>query len=1062
MAQILPNGQVPESSGNAMAVATQQMPALALDVGLKQAESGPNGDSDSKVITVTDLLLSKVRETPDAVFIQYPATAKGKSDYVGYTVSDVDRLADEAARQYAARGLQPESTTDKCEVIALLATSNLDYITSLLALSRMGFSILFLSTRLSTEAYVNLLRLTGSRKLVVGSGFKTTAEQIKELYPLSSCDIVENSEYDLKCPSGPRFPYTRPINASQQISFIVHSSGSTGLPKPIYQTHSACLANYSSGIPYRAFLMLPLFHNHGISVTFRGLIAGNEISMYNANLPLAGSTLIESLRATKPQSLHCVPYALKLMAETPGGIEELKKLSLVMYGGSSCPDDLGDRLTEAGVYVVGQYGTTETGQLMASFRDPGDKGWNYMRPFPVTKKFIKMIPRGANTFECMVLDGLPSKTTSNSDDPPNSYYTRDTFSPHPTIPDAWRYLGRLDDRVTLVNGEKVLPIPYEHTIRQHDLVQEAVVFGVERAVPGLMVIPSEKAATLTKNEILEALQSKIELANSRAEEFGRISQEMIEILDAGTDYPRTDKGTVIRAAFYKQFAKQIDDTYERFAAPRANLLTVEHDELVKYLLDIFRVNLGVPNLESTTDFFEGGIDSRQAITARAQITRELDVGGNTVGSNVIFEYPNVELLAKHLLSLRTGVAVKADDELSAMAQLIEKYSDFVAREPGTIQPDGESVLLTGSTGSLGVNILAQLLRQRTVKRVFCLVRASTRDAAKARVISTLEGKGIPSLTNEDISRVSFLPADLSQPTLGLDKETLDEILQCLTLVIHSAWAVNFNLGVRSFESQHIRGAHNLINLCLRTKTVDPARFYFCSSISAAAATPLPATIGESHIEDLSHAQSMGYARSKLVTEHIIKAAGEETCMAASVLRVGQIVGDTTHGSWNTTEAIPLMIQSAKTMGALPALEETPSWMPVDLVAQSVIELSGVGRADDGYSPKSAVYNVQNKKLFHWTEDLLPELRNSGLDFKTVSQREWVDLLRKSDQNPETNPTIKLVDFFAAKYDNDKPGRSGLKFSTEKAEGESEAMRNGFDVVGSGLVGTMVTWMKSQW
>lgn len=135
-------------------------------------------------------------------------------------------------------------------------------------------------------------------------------------------------------------------------------------------------------------------------------------------------------------------------------------------------------------------------------------------------------------------------------------------------------------------------------------------------------------------------------------------------------------------------------------------------------------------------------------------------------------------------------------------------------------------------------------------------------------------------------------------------------------------------------------------------------------------------------------------------------------------------------------------------------------MPVDLVAQAVIELSGVDR--DGYSPKSAVYNVQNNRLFHWTKDLLPALRNAGLDFKTVSQREWVDLLRKSDQNPETNPTIKLVDFFTSKYDNDKPGRSGLKFATQKAEAESQAMRDGFDVVGSGLVGTMVAWMESQW
>lgn len=220
-----------------------------------------------------------------------------------------------------------------------------------------------------------------------------------------------------------------------------------------------------------------------------------------------------------------------------------------------------------------------------------------------------------------------------------------------------------------------------------------------------------------------------------------------------------------------------------------------------------------------------------------------------------------------------------------------------------------------------MNILAQLLRKRTVKRVFCLVRASSKEAAKSRVISTLESKGLPSLGEEDLSRVSFLPADLSQPSLGLEDETLSEIRKSLTLVVHSAWAVNFNLGVRSFESQHIRGAHNLINVCLETKTVDPARFYFCSSISAAAATPLPATIGESHIEDYAHAQPMGYARSKLVTEHIIKNAGERTGMTATVLRVGQIVGDTKHGSWNTTEAIPLMIQSANTIGALPTLEE---------------------------------------------------------------------------------------------------------------------------------------------
>lgn len=340
--------------------------------------------------------------------------------------------------------------------------------------------------------------------------------------------------------------------------------------------------------------------------------------------------------------------------------------------------------------------STETGQLMLSFRKPGDNAWDYMRPEPLPKQYIRMIPRGANTFECMVLDGLPSKTASNSDDPPGSYYTRDTFTPHPTIPDAWKYLGRLDDRVTLVNGEKVLPIPYEHVIRQHELVQEAVVFGTDRALPGLMVVPSDKAAALSKDEIRQALMPKIELANSKAEEFGRISPEMVEILDVGTAYPRTDKDSVIRAAFYKQFGKHIDEVYRRFEAPQLSsgnsLRALDYEELVQYLLDLFRHNMGKTLLQPTTDFFEGGIDSRVAITARAQITRELDVGGKLVGSNVIFEYPNVELLAKHLYSLRTDTALEDDDETTVMDELIKKYSNFERKTPGATQPDGETLV----------------------------------------------------------------------------------------------------------------------------------------------------------------------------------------------------------------------------------------------------------------------------------------------------------------------------------------------------------------------------------
>ncbi|TDZ41551.1 Adenylate-forming reductase Nps10 [Colletotrichum trifolii] len=1046
--------------------------------------------------TVTDLLLKRVEDAPDVDVLAYPASPRGRDDYVNYTARDLDRFADEAARQYARAGLLPENpSSSQAEVVALLANSDLSYVVSMFALSRMGFAVLYLSTRLSPEAYVNLLDKTDCSRIVVADRYSNVAAQINDLSPspITTLGILEQARWDLPAPSGERFPVFTHPGSLQRMCFIVHSSGSTGLPKPIFQTHGACISNYSSGIPYRAFLTLPLFHNHGIATLFRAIHAGNRIAIYNANLPLSGTTLVRAMEATEPGSLHCVPYALKLLAETDGGIDALKRLKLVLYGGSSCPDDLGDRLVQEGVYLVGHYGATEMGQLMTSFRDhPTDRYWNYMRPLASAKPWLRMMEMAAGVYECVVLDGLPSKVMSNSDDPaPNSYRTRDTFAPHPTIPDAWRYLGRLDDRVTLVNGEKVLPIPYENHVREHELVQEVVVFGVGKSMPGLVIIPSDKARDLSKEDVVKTLQPAIDEANARAEAFGRVSPEMMEVLDVGTEYPRTDKGTVIRAAFYKQFADLIDDVYRRFEAPKADVngsepVALEPPQLEDHILDLFRRTLGFGSLQKDTDFFEAGVDSLQASTARGHLQRGLDLGGHTLGQNVVFEFPNAVSLAAHIHALRTGAAsaARAEDELDVMRRLIAKYSDFSPRAaPGnTVRPDGETVVLTGATGSLGAHLLAQLVRQPHVRAVYCLARAASPAEAEARVLASLAAKGLrlPDDDDDDAeappAKVKYLPTDLGRPDLGLPPAAAADLRRSLTAVVHSAWAVNFNLGVASFEAQHIRGVRHLLDFCLSADTVEPARFYFCSSVSAAAGTPIPARVKETYVEDLAHAQNMGYARSKVVTEHVVRAAAAKTGIAARVLRLGQIVGDSERGVWNQTEAIPLMIRSAKVIKALPALDETPSWMPADKMALAVLQLARLtgprchacgapstpDDGDDGDDDADLVYQVQNPRLFHWTFDFLRALRGAGLEFQIVSQREWVRRLRESDPDPGRNPTYKLLRFFEDKYDNDGPGRQGLVFETRRTGERSPAVGQGWDVVGSGLVDKMVRWMETQW
>lgn len=711
------------------------------------------------------------------------------------------------------------------------------------------------------------------------------------------------------------------------------------------------------------------------------------------------------------------------------------------------------------------YFRTEMGQLMTSLREPEDKAWNYMRPLPKVAPYLRFVPTGDGTFECVVLDGLPTKVLSNSDDPPNSFHTRDTFEPHPTMPNAWKYLGRLDDRVTLVNGEKVLPVPYEHRIRQNDLVQDCLIFGVGKAFPGMLIVPSERATGMSKKEILENLKPSIQAANERMEKFGQIPLEMVEILDCEVDYPRTDKGTMIRAASYKRFSELIEAAYIRFETPEhaGELQQLDLAGLEAYLMDLFTDRVGIDGLGLDTDFFEAGTDSRQSIAARGYIMREIFLSGSTLSQNVVFEYSSIRKLAAHLSALSNGSEGDKKDDVDTMRELIDKYSAFPPFIPGDETPKGDVVLLTGATGSLGAHILSQLLALPNVLAVYCLVRATSPEAAHDRVMQSLSLRKLLPLQSEE--KIIALPSDLSKPGLGLKESVIRSLKQTLTTVIHSAWAVNFNLGVASFESQHIKGTYHLLRLCQSVPFSRPSRFSFISSISAAGGTPMPAVIGEAYIKNPAHAQNMGYARSKFVVEHIVRAAARLTGQEANVLRTGQIVGDSQHGVWNPTEAIPLMIQSAVTVGALPKLEETPSWLPVDSCAGAVIDLSGVRTPFVNSEPsmdQDVVYHVQNPRLLSWNDDLLPALKEAGLQFDAVPQREWIQRLREGEQDPVKNPTIKLLNFFADKYDNDLPGRRGLVFETMKTGGRSAIIRDGVDVVGSGLIRKCVEEWSKVW
>ncbi|KAL1866120.1 hypothetical protein VTK73DRAFT_4887 [Phialemonium thermophilum] len=997
-----------------MVVSLTATPSLGADpkASTKTAAAGASHEAlkhdAAPVQTVDDLVRNRAHLFPDAPIVSYPSRG---IEYVDYTMKQLDVFAYRVACHYRDHLPVRTSSTEKPMVVALLGPSNFEYLVTMLALIKMGHTVLLLSTRISNEAIESLLRTTSARGLLVDGRYSAAANAMKSLFPgmyLSEIASRAVFEFPVEAHAETRLDTALDHNVeTSNFVYIIHSSGSTGLPKPIFQTHKAALANYAVHMNMKAFITLPLFHNHGICNFFRAIYSGKSIHMYNADLPLTSEYLIAIMRQHHFEIFYGVPYALKLLAESEAGIALLRDLKIVMYGGSACPDELGDLLVSRGVNLVSHYGATEVGQLMTSFRPPGDNAWNYVREHDRLSPYLKWIPRGPNLYECCVLEGWPAKLTSNQ--PDGSYATKDLFEPHPTIPRAWKYIARLDDTLVLVNGEKFNPVQMEGKIRSDPSVAETVVFGAGRPYLGLLVVPAPSTKGLSQEQILERIWPVVEAANASVEAYARISKHMIKILPQDTQYPRTDKGSIIRQAFYKTFDREINEAYDAADAQSGDSKAMDADELRQFLrATVAKVMSRDGTIGDDDDFFALGMDSLQAIQLRSELLRNVDMGGKTLGQNVAFDHPSIKKLTTHLLSLRTGTVTEAVSIEEEMESLVEKYS----QPTGQIRLPRSSVVVTGATGSLGAHVVARLALDPQIARIYCLVRSRSDEQALDRVKESLFQRRLyHTLPLTSRAKLVALPFDQSDEYLGLERGTYKTIAADLRTVIHCAWSVNFNLHLSSFERDCIAGVRNLLNLCLAGGHAEPASFNFCSSVSAVARAPetrVPETLAE-----YAWAQGMGYAQSKSVAEHLCLKVASQTGVQARVLRVGQIIGDTRHGIWNAAEAIPMMMQTALTVGALPRLEETPSWLPVDTVAQAVLDVS--------LSPDagSLVTHITNSRTFHWTRDLLPALRAAGLEFEEVEPREWVRRLRASNPDPRANPPYKLVDFFASKYERDE-------------------------------------------
>jgi len=331
-------------------------------------------------------------------------------------------------------------------------------------------------------------------------------------------------------------------------------------------------------------------------------------------------------------------------------------------------------------------------------------------------------------------------------------------------------------------------------------------------------------------------------------------------------------------------------------------------------------------------------------------------------------------------------------------------------KPGESSQPLSTVLITGTTGSLGCHLLHQLIESTTVVRVIALNRRSSNFSLSHRQELALENEGLPR-DDARSSKVVLVDYDANSQDLGLSAATREELLSSVTCIIHNAWNSDFTSAVSSFNDL-LMGTRSLILLALDSKLPTMPLFTFISSIGVSRFSPSQSAAVEQHIdfdyipslETVQLSDMSGYLQAKLVAEQMILRAQTDSSLPANIIRVGQLSGGHT-GAWHTSHWFPALVKSALFVRCLPDSDDTVSWLPTHIAANIIIEMS---------SKPNGVLHAVHPRPVSWNSIIRPLADSLGV--RLVPYADWLSRL-KSDVDPRIlskygeNPAVRLTDFF---------------------------------------------------
>lgn len=735
--------------------------------------------------------------------------------------------------------------SDNFETLAYMGATDIRYGIFFFAAIKCGYKFLVPSARNSLHGKISLLTACKCTKIFVTADMAKKIPDLEKNIPDLRNFILASLD-ELLSGSSEHYPYDKShAEGVKDPVLICHTSGSTGAPKPIILPNGAfsVIDNQRrlsklegrKNMDYSLFDLegkgfintFPGFHVGGIvAMTALPIWYDSHVVMVPSNRPANGEIMGQIMSQVPIRGVFTPPTVLEELLDTPEGLKQIAQTDFVMYGGGPLAPLAGDLISEV-TSLTSAIGSTEAGIIPA--RVPTKEYWNYFEWHPDYE--VDMIHVDGDIYELTVPN--PSRlawihTCYHTFPEVDVWRTNDHYKRHPTNPKLFTFRGRGDDVIVLSNGEKFQPVTTESIIQGHPSVEGALVVGTGRFQPALIVEP--KVLPADPEAFIEEIWPIVQRANEEAAAHGKIFRGKIILTSPDKPFVRAGKGSIIRPKSTALYTDEIEALFNDSVGDKELVLSpeqVQDTAALKASLGAY-VRSILPDLPGGTDgdkedLFAYGLDSVQTIELASELRAMLRPHLNptdlsTIAAKTIYANSTVDGLSGYvsgLLGLTTGAGANtATQRVVRMRAMLEKYTQGLSGATyGAMQANGVSrtngnskmsdtshandhahvngirsglrVLLTGSTGSLGTQLLQALINDPQVSKVICLNRA---EDALRRTQKGFAQRNV----RVDLSRAEFHKAHFADPQFGLSTEAYNTLRDKVDVIIHNAWNVNFN------------------------------------------------------------------------------------------------------------------------------------------------------------------------------------------------------------------------------------------------------------------------------